>query len=301
MIVNRPKYLQSIENLTRAVVVKNPTVEQIAEVSPHLTREEVESLWRIAGTAHKPIYWAAPPLLVAEGYLCLGLRPTKSKPPPGEGDPSKSARSFTLAFENVRRTSESYPGGATIPSAVLTDSRPALPFADRAMAYAQQSWASDLIQDSWAGFGVVEVRNPRVLNEHGYPSLVLQVEFCLTRSWNELEEDQSAPRSDLIDAAICHPTLFRCEGAELQGHHQPRQGCNCSLCGGALWAPCCASATGNCLGCGATFKSGADYQVGWRTPLPKTLAAMLVGSTHTFEVDPEITCGFERDAWECRH
>lgn len=123
-------------------------------------------------------------------------------------------------------------------------------------------------------FTSFDIQNPDDQNEYGYPKTVTVVYVELKKEWNDIGENMSAPRHQIINQSIVDvfdqtsPRMKEIDSSPLYSHN------NCSCCGGGL-------ALNECSGCGIKFTDDR-MRSGWMVPLPQKVVEFLKNSGHTF-------------------
>ena len=255
--MTRDEYMAA---LRATMYVKNPTVEQMLSVCPHLTRKQ--ALDGLMGSESG--YIALPPLRIKHSYRVANYYP---------GNGTDLGPTFS-GGKYGNHTLASYADGKSHGD-VFVD----YAFVAEAMAYAEEHWPEELILDTWTDFQEVYVQDPTDLNERGYPRTKFVVSLGLGRPWNELINDHTKPKVEQWDDAIIIASVDPLISAELKGGRGGFTEFNCAHCGGGLGLTACTS-------CGATFHDD-HFRCGWHTPLPTKLIKLLRDNGHEFALDPE--------------
>ena len=268
--MNKTAYQNAIAFFTTARQLE-PTPSVLAQLCPHLTAGEIKIIIRKAKLQKRGYYFALPPLLVDDMVTVASIDPAGS---------SKGKR---------------YPATINFAFADEVDLK-SVAYSKRALAYARRHWGDTLVTSKGKSYVSLVIQDPTKLNERGYPTTVTEVHFVTGRDWNDLNNDQSAPHSQLVNDSILHITSLKSVGAELQGRRGGFTDYCCAHCGGGL-------SLAGCTACNNRFKDN-HFRCGWETPLPAKIVDYLVQHGHRFAVDPAIARTLEaarRDAREAEY
>jgi hypothetical protein len=252
--------------------VINPTPDVVAEICPHLTKEDIADIF-MEVNAGNICDFAAPPVLIDHSYHVLRLSPPYMR--------GKVNRPLRLSFVFAQRTAESYADG--IPKGDIAGTRK---FYEKAIAYAQTNWGDHLILDTWKSYIEVNMLNPQDEDDYGNPRLNYKLFFTTKEDWNTIMNDSSSPRSEVINKSILQITHNQLEANEIKGGRGGYTNYNCTRCSGGLELESCSC-------CEEKFNNNG-FRCGWRTPLPKKLRDYAIDQGFQFDMDPDKALEYER-------
>jgi hypothetical protein len=252
--------------LAASSYIEEPDIDQLFAICPHLTARDIRSVFMREGGG----YIALPPLLVNGSFQVAHYYP---------GDDREKLKPHLAVGAYSGRTHLSCAPSTSELVAYCSDYH----FVREALAYAEAHWPACLVLDNWVDFLSVYLCDPRDLIEgvFGGPSVVRRVHVGLNRDWNELNNDHSKPRHEILDGAISITTTDAFEGLEIKGDRNYFERSYCALCGGGLSLSCC-------TGCGREypFTALSTPSVGCLDPLPPKLVKLFHDAGHEFERDP---------------
>lgn len=228
-LITREEYIARLKKLP----IENPTPEDMAFVCPHLTLEQAVEAFTSEESSG---YVACPSVLIKNGFQIVCLSKGFEDERFGETYPP------TLSSAFAGRTLSSYKDGKPHGD-VFTKYR----CMDEAMLYAAMDWGKHLILDDWVSYIVFYVQDPSDLNERQSPKTKAVVYATTKREWNDIINDHSKPKSQVINEALVIVTLDPFEGHEIKGGRGGYTEFNCAYCGAGL------GLTG-CDGCGFKFR-----------------------------------------------
>lgn len=258
--------------------IKNPTVEDMARLCPHLrAMEALEAFTSGNG------YVACPSLLIKHSFQVLHYTPERVSE--GKNYPSQISSAY------AKRTRQSYVDGQSHGD-VFFDHQ----YMKQAVAFSEKNWGKELILDDWDAIVSIYIQDPTdLVNDryhHNYPRTNAVLNIALKRDLNKIVNDHTKPQSVLFDEAISQMTLDDFVWKEIKGGRGGYTEFNCANCGAGL------SLT-NCPGCGHKFNDDLS-RCSWYTPLSPKMIAFLRDNGHVFGIDPEIALNNERSHWKPR-
>ncbi len=261
-------YLAMLQRLP----IDEPRVEKVRVLFPHLAADEISAVltW---GKDSDSRHTALPPLRVDGAFQIVSLNGS-CKTIDGTVLPQR------LSWAQTGRTRESYGAKA----GDYDDAFRSYRHMEKAIQFAQEQWASDLILDDWSSFIEIYVQDPTDLHEAkfstGKPKTKAVVGFTTARAWNDLINDHSKPRSQVIDDAIAQITTDKHIAEELRGGRGQFIEHNCAYDGAGLGLSSCGE-------CGKEFKYDGS-RGGSITPLSAKITGYLIAQGFQFGQDPEI-------------
>lgn len=246
MSVTRNQYLAALTAACNKIV-RDP--QEVKALCPHLNSQQIKKLER-----RPAVHIALPPVLLRSSYKIACF--------------SYGSLRLTAVHKRTPGTyadSKQYTG--------LTDNETS--YRQEAMAFAAANWSSSLHQANWSDIARIVFYDPTHLRR-GIPQYVATVSAALNRTVLAIEEDQSLPRTQLVDNAIVTATAHPLEGLELEGDVRSVVIFSaCARCGGSLGPKMC-------HGCGRQYES-VRY-TGWDTmPLPPKVTQLLWARGYKFE------------------
>ena len=268
--------------------IKCPTAKNMATLCPHLTTEEAVKAFT-SGTG----YVACPPLRIRHGFQIVSyskewvekvtVRATHTQVITGTKN-----HPALLNYSYAGRTRASYEDRKS-----HGDVFASYKHIKKALAFAENNWGEELILDDWIDVVEFYIQDPtHLVNDryhHDSPRTKAILRASLSRDWNEIHNDGSKPKSQLIDEAISQMTLDSVVWHELRGGRGGFTEFNCAHCGAGLGLTACS-------GCGHRFRDD-QIRCGWPTPLSPKMVKFLRESGHVFKVDPEISWKNEQEQW----
>ncbi len=152
---------------------------------------------------------------------------------------------------------------------------------------------------NWVSVLELYIRNTADLEGGRYPRRDVFLGITLDRSFSEIINGGTRPKSELLDGAIVNMTADWGEwyetylGEGFGPFGMVVTGFNCSLCGGGL-------TIAKCVGCGNTFHDD-PFRPAWETPLSRKMIAFLRDRGHKFVIDPEEALAKELYLWKVRN
>lgn len=267
---------QEYRHLLSRLPIINPTLEDMIQLCPHLTREQVISAFS-AGTA----YVACPGLKVRGAFQIISLSAGWSEKVKVHraGDPNV----INGNKEHPPRLNGSYAGR------IKDDCTYA--YAKEAIAFSENNWGNELVEDTWSSVCQIILDDPTDLRTEGYgaggPRTKAILCFGVNCDWNDLNNKRTKLHSEAIDDAIVILTLDAMVWHEIKGSRGGYTDFNCAHCGSGL-------GLSGCSGCGHNFKDN-QFRTGWHTPLSKKMVACLLEAGHVFPINPEIAWKKEKE------
>ncbi len=244
------------------------TPEILGQLCPHLTAGEIKIIIRKAKLQKRGYYFALPPLLIDGVVTAASIDPACTR----KGARHPATINFAFSQE------------VSIKSVA---------YSKRALAFARRHWGDSLVEDQARSFVTFILQDSTKLNKHGYPTTVAVVHITTGRDWNAINNDRSAPHSQLVNDSILHVTRFKSISAEMKKGRGGFTSWCCSNCGGGLSLTACSA-------CCSPFKDD-QYRCGWDTPLPAKVVEYLKQHGHRFAVDPAIAQKLEIARWSRDH
>lgn len=286
--MNKQEYRGNLNELP----IENPTPEDMAEICPHLTKEQA-----VAAFTSESSYVACPPLRIRGAFQIVSfhdewieeIKVWRRDTQVITGTKTHPAR---LSYSYAGRTLQSYADGMSHGD-VFCDYK----HVAEAMRFAEDNWGDDLILDTWADVNEFYIQDPTDLYQEGFskgsPKTKAVLRVCFNRPWNDLINDHSKPRSVLMDEAISEMTLDLMVWHELKGGRGGYTDFNCAYCSHGLNLSYCG-------GCKHSFTDDG-CRCGWDTPLSPKMVELLLANGHVFKEDPQIARQAEEAALSVRN
>lgn len=279
MSMTRQSYESRLSDLAYRELV-NPTLDQLACVLPHLTRDELRQL-RECGTAGEPGIVVAAPGLIYNGVY---QRLTCYRDETG---------TWRLRYASPGRTAGSFHYRRDWPTPEFRD----VQYTERAIDYSCAMWGDQLCWDTttYVVDICVHAMHGQVTNTfaaHATAAVTSQLDDWWDSSGTSLVE----PAGELLDDQIARIATRYPARCELREFHVRRCLDICGWCGGTLTSsddvPCCAF-------CGRrTPMLFPLCRRSWAAAIPRSVeAGLTLEGRWRFEQDPAITRRSEHLAW----
>jgi hypothetical protein len=180
-----------------------------------------------------------------------------------------------LRWVGTGRTLESYTDGRSHGDALMKYA-----YMTEAMKFAENNWGGELILDSWDSVDAFLIQDPMDLDQNQYPRTKVVLYVTFNRSWDDMLNDYSRPRSELMNDAVVQMSTDAFVWQELTGGRSKNNDFNCACCASGL-------DSSGCLSCGHKFKDDG-VRCSWNTPLSRKMVEFLQQHGYVFEKDPSI-------------
>lgn len=196
---------EKLIEMLRSLPIYKPKVDQVKDLFPHLTIDEIKEVLTIGGE-RRSNYVAIPPLRIDGAFQIVSFNPKYKS--------DKGKVPVRLSWSNTGRTRESYADGRS-----RDDVFHPYKHMEKAITFARQNWACDLVLDDWVDFIEIHILDPTDLHKFSVlqESTKAVVSFTTTRPWSDIINDHSKPKSQVIDDAIAQITTDYLIAAELKG------------------------------------------------------------------------------------
>jgi|GEM_PF-1909337 len=240
--------------------IKSVTIDDLRPLFPHLTDNHLHGAMEQArASAGNTLFFLAAPATVIKGAV--------------------------LVRWLTRETADSPELMLTSPFLSMADEGSS-EFRGEALAYAQEHWGSDLVAKTWKDVLVFD------LLPSGNEPLLLRVVCAISRTNQELVDDRSAPKHELIEQCTVLATADPAELLEI-GQFAGWTHLTCSRCGHGI-------EDSGCFQCNSIYMNmrtalGCNSNIGM--PLPVAEAALAAG--YKFTVEPEASRKVARKRFDC--
>lgn len=263
--MKRMDYRGNLLNFVKRRKIEHPTKEDVAGLCPHLCEDQICEIFDKVNNG-KSAYFAAPPIKVRTAFQILTVDP------PYKSDTSD--RPVRLSWSYAGRIDSGFASYA---------------FADDAMLFADQHWGDELVEDTWKDYIDFYLDDPSDLDKNRNPATKLIIGVGLNQGFNEIMNDRSAPKNELIRDSVVIASTCVLTKHEMKGGRGGYAEFNCAYCGSGL-SLC------RCCGCGHNFHDN-QLRSGWDTPLPTNLISIAREAGWEFKQDPQIAIDTERTSW----
>ncbi len=239
--MNREDYQTGLRKLP----LNNPTLDDLTPLFPHLNKQTIEHLLNTTDQQH---YIAAPPLQVKGSYQTIFV----NKSTAGQTQFLKSVAG-RIAGSHLKRDFFNFPNET--------------PYQKSAMDYAEKNWGEILVPDNWLIYFELEINPSHFI---GVEKTVFAAFTTSRNYWDDLENDDSGPKSLLINDSIMQATTSIFVANELRGGRR------------SLPYTMRQHRTG----------------IGIRVPFPAKISDLLISEGYQFKEDPAIWRKREADKFE---
>lgn len=241
--------------------IKNPTLNDVMNVAPHLLREEAATLLQeVTGTT----VFIGPALLIRGAEYVYAIR--------------RGRLGSTLSFEGVYRRKESFPH-QTPPTAW----RPVeYDYRERVANYAELTYGDQLYWDE----------STQVVDHHlWFPDGKLMIATAgYRRAWAEMQmlAEGRCPLLQVLDDQLTAATMAATVSAEIRGDRVAMASSNCGICGGGIVRKTCQM-------CEQDYPR--SHVVDWPVPLHLGLLESIGIPFERFQQDPIIAIKAHYAKW----